>query len=667
MSNHLSDSLIITTLFESPFGDEVSNQYYRDILVRTLKKVLPNDFFDAKGAEEATHRHQKQILQQVVPLISCSDTRNFPATLSFFALCKCRPNVFKFFFEMISRWLTPGRRLNVVLVYASDFRLTHLSEEVYTICEVMISITDEAEFKEIQRHFPIIESEINLGMQSEFYAQRIMEVKGLASDDKTALIQGVIAFLVERFPKYYDHDVFSEMQHALVSYREEFKAARKARHLSRIISIQYLFRKALREAIKKNIHRRYLSLKIFRASVQTVAGPKRVLSILVGMNFLRDQENFGEKHLFKAIQHYISSAVPIEHSFFIHKLGTENICVAYIEVEKKDGTDFTCAEIRKLRRELPTHLKNRIEHRLHNVFMPRNEEEIMRNIVTLTNQLKYIRDIPQVLITFDEQAYAHLYFTVILARLLKPDSCSMTDLFKKGTPNVEYLHDRTKIMAYVRKKYAKEATVFRLKLPKEAFLRADHSIDLYKARQAVVSELSKIVGEVRDYNGGMILKQYELLSAIRKLLVDIKDYDELLLENFFYSLSPVIVRTLLDPAAFKILFLMLLEGIKEYKQEERYYLKFYPQRYNVFSLIIIEDFAVKDIIHRAIQDLHIPSGELAYAYVKTHGYTCIGYICCAADSCKKDRFFQVISQALKSWEGMASFEANSSYPRLLSR
>jgi hypothetical protein len=643
------NSIIIPTLFESPEGDCVINQNYRDIVLRTLKKILPAEFFEAKETDELTQRHQKNILQQEIPLITCSNTRHFPGILSFFALSKYRPNCFKFFFEMISRWLTPGRRLNVVLVYSSDFRLTHQSEEIFTICEVMVSVSDQIEFVEIQRNFPIIETEISLGMHSEFYAQRILEIKGLSADDKTALIQGFIACLVKRFPRHYGMDVFTEMQHILVTCRDDFKAMRRARHLTRIISIQYLFRKSLLEAIKKNSQRRHLNLKIFRAFISSSVGRKQVLCMLVGINFLRDQENFGEKHLLKAIQHFIPSSLPVEHSFFIHKFGSENICMSYIEVEKRDGSDFTSAEIRKLRRDLPANLKNRIEHRLHNVFMPRNEEEVMRNILTLTHQIQYVRDIPQVLITFDEQAYAHLYFTVILARLIKSESCSIADLFKKNDTFIEYLHDRTKVMGYVRKKYAKEATVFRLKLPKEGFIRADHSIDLYKARQTVVSELSKIIGEIRDYNGGMISKQHELLSNIRNILVDVKDYDEFLLENFFYSLAPVVVRALLDPNVFKTLFLMLLEGIKEYKQEG-YYLKFQFEPHQVFSLIIVEDFSVKDNIHRSIQDLHIPSTDLAYAHVKTHGNTCMGYILYEQGQEKREQFLQVITQKLKAGE-----------------
>ena len=104
-------------------------------------------------------------------------------------------------------------------------------------------MTDHTEFEEIQRNFPIIGTEIALGIHSEFYSHSIMDIKGLSADDKTALIQDFIAFLVKRFPTYYDRDVFTEMQHVLVTWRDDFKATRNARHLSRIISIQYLFEK----------------------------------------------------------------------------------------------------------------------------------------------------------------------------------------------------------------------------------------------------------------------------------------------------------------------------------------------------------------------------------------------------------------------------------------
>jgi hypothetical protein len=641
------DSLIITTLFDSPSGDSVSNQYYREVLLHALKKILPSEFFDAYESIEGRTKHQKELLQQLIPLISCSEARSFPGTLSFYALSKYRQSSFKFFFEMISRWLTPGRRLNVVLVYASDFRLTSLSEEIYTVCEVMISVVDQSEFAEIQHNFPIIGSEIALGMDSDFYAQRIMEVKGLTSDDKTALIQGFIAYLVKRFPRYYDHDVFTEMQHVLVACKDGFKADRNARHLSRIISLQYLFRKLLRDAVLKNCEKRHLHLKVFNSVVRTDKGRKKVLSILVGVNFLREQENLSEKHLLKAIEHTIPTVVLVENSFWLNKLSSENICIAYIEVVKKEGENFNAQEIRSLRRDLSGNIKNRIEHRLHDIFMPRNEEEVMRNIVTLTNQIKYVRDIPQVMINFDEQAHAHMYFTIIMARLLKNDMLPICELYKKNASRLEYLHDRSKIMGFVRKKYAKEASVFRVKLPKEGFLRADHSIDLYKARQLIVQELSNVFGEIRDYNGGMISKQTELFSTIRAMLNFVGELDELLLENFFYSLSPVVVRALMDPQAFCTLFLMLLESLPLYRHEDHCFMKVHRESYNDFILVILDDLLVKEEIHQKVQDLEIPSTELAYTLIKFQGVHCMGYICCAHEGNLKEKLIEVIREGVK--------------------
>lgn len=285
------------------------------------------------------------------------------------------------------------------------------------------------------------------------------------------------------------------------------------------------------------------------------------------------------------------------------------------------------------------------EQRIHHVFMPRNEEEVMRNILTLTNQIKYIGDVPQVSINYDEQEEAHLYFTVILARPLKPETLSIMELLKVITPDWEYQFDRTKIMGFVRKKYPKEAAVFRLKLPKKGYLRTDQSIDLYKARQAIVNELFKMFGEIRDFNGGMIAKQYESLLDIRKTLSN-QEYDELLLENFFYSLAPDVARALIDPDAFKTLFMMLLEGLREFKLT-RSYLKFHSDSHMLYVLIIGDEPSFKSTIYQAIQGLNLPSAEIASANIDVEGLICLGYICSIKDQKKQQEFYQAISQSLE--------------------
>lgn len=647
MPFRLAHSLAINTSFDSSSCEDNHHYHCRQIILKILEKILPKDFFEVKETLELTRAHQKKALLGLLPLINCSETQSFPGHLSFFALSKYRSNAFTFFLEMISRWLIPGKRLNVLLVYATDFQLPDLSDEIYSICEVMIRVDSEVDFKEIQRRFTIVGTEITLGIQSAFYAQRILEVKSVSSDEKTGLIQSFMAFLMKRFPRIYDNGIFTEMQHVLVVCRDDFKDARRARHLSRIISIHYLFRKSLVEAVKRSPQKRHLSLKIFRAFIQSEPERRRVLALVIGINLFRDQEAFGEKHVLRAIQHYIPNAQSVEQSFFINKMGSENICTLYLEIEKKDGSDFNSFEIKKLRRELPTDLKNRIEHKLHPVFMPCNEEEIMRNILILSNQIRYLRDLPQVFILFDEQGYSYLSFTVILVRLMKPGMLPIPELFRKDQTFLDYVHDRTKIVGSLRKKYAKEASVFRVRLPKDTFLRADHSIDLYKARQSIVIEMTRLIGEFRDYNGGMISKQHEQLSQIRRLLGNPKDYNELLLENFFYSLAPL-VRSLMDPVAFKTLFVMLQKGLQEYR--EGYYINYEVESYNTFVLIISEDAQLQDLLQKDIQPLHIPSAELAAASAKANGHFCIGYICCAKEPQKKELFIEAVHNCLKNVE-----------------
>lgn len=69
-----------------------------------------------------------------------------------------------------------------------------------------------------------------------------------------------------------------------------------------------------------------------------------------------------------------------------------------------------------------------------------------------------------------------------------------------------------------------------------------------------------------------------------------------------------------------------------------------------FALIIVEEFAVKDSIQRALQDLHVPSAEIACAHVNNQGNICLGYVCFVRDPAKQEQFQQKLAQTLKSLE-----------------
>ncbi len=637
------DSSYVVPVFDTSINN-ATHASYCSIINNTLHKIL---------IDENSTQNFEDFLRNIdknAPFLHCESHANaLPFNLSFYLLCPHRLNSFKFFYDMITRWLIPGKLLNAHLFSALDFRMPIINDKTYSVGELMVLIENASDLKAIQHNLPIIEAEIRLGVSSEYYAKRILEVKGLTSDEKTATIQEHIIKLLNRRPQDFNYDIFTEMQHVLVMCRDDFKKIRDSRHISRIIIAHYLFRRSLRQALQSKPGKRHLNIKLIRTRLHCSDKIQHVLGIAIAMNFLADNEVFEERHLLMAIQHYYPDIYAIKNSFFANFSRTDSICTMYLEVAKNDGSNFKLEEVKDIGKRLPADLGNRIEHVIHPIFMPPNEEEILRNIVTLSNQLKYVRDIPQVIISFREQKHKTLVFTVILARILKNGHETIRALFKKSDTFLKFIADRIKGVGMVRKKYKKECIVFKVELKKEHFLRSDHSLDLPKARQVIVSELSHIVGNFRDFNGGIISKQNELLRFLREsLLTTIGKQNELMLENFFYSLTPAIARTLLDPPPLETLFLMICEAIETcIFTGNTHSTNIHEDNDAIYVTITTSDGAtLRENINTIIDSLQFPSMQLISSFVNSSGTSYLGYIFRSNDAKKRLSFLETIRSAI---------------------
>ncbi len=626
----------------APEDATASSQLYLAGLKQSLKWLLPARIFSGDG-----DGIQGEHFQRLLPLIRCTDLREAPCMVTFYFLARSRPNAFKFFFEMISRWLVPGKRLDTALFHAQDFIMPELGEETYTLCEMAVTIESASDMQLVRQNLPLIETEIALGAHSLYHARRILEIKGLAADEKTAMVQEHVTYLVKRLPAYFGADVFSEMQHILVVCRDEFKAMREYRHLARIISYHYLFRNTLREKIQENPTRRHLSIKLSRVRLHVGDDFKVVWGVLVGINFLKDNEVFEERHLIKAIQNYVPNIRLVEGSVFCTSSQRDALSLLYLEIEKSDGRPLSPEEVQLLRRELPADLKDRIGHLMHPVFMPPNEEEVMRNMLTLSNQLRYTRDLPQVIITFDQQTDLDVSFLVILTRVLRPDSLPLQQHFRDSDTILKYLPDRCKETGVLRKKYTKEANVFRVRLPKADYLRSDYSLDLQRARQVVVDELTRVVGEFRDFNGGMISKQNELFCNLRVLLGDKLRGNDFLLENFFYALSPPIMRSVMDPESLKSLFMLLLEVIEDdFFADRKTMVRFVHEPSCALAVISSTGKFFKEDVSRALADMGVSSMELATTFVTVYDVPYLGYVFRSDEPERKRLFEEALNRIL---------------------
>jgi hypothetical protein len=631
-------------LFDFEFGcPEVNAEYYRDGAQDLIQRLVPQDMLEARGVDLPSQRAR---FADMLPLISWSDLSRAPCTLSVLLLCKYRLNACNFFYDMISRWLLPQRRVNVEVFFASDVRVPHLSDDLLSVAEIVVYLKSAQDVEEVRRNLQSIETEIRLGVVSHYHSRRILEFKGLSSDGKTAMIQEKIGSLIQSHSKDFDRGIFSQMQQFLVNCREEFKEGRDYHHISRMISNLYSLRRVLKQNVdaaptKRHVSIKFLKTRLLPSPISPVE--KSVLGILVGLNFLGEHELFDVPHLVRAIEELFPSTKCLPSIRVIPSSPCidrdASIQTLYVEIEKVDGFDFTLDEIQQLRAGLPDQIKGHIEQLTHPIFMPRNEEEVLRNIMALSRQLRYVNDMPQIILSFDEQNKDHLRFTVILLRILREGAPTVEELFIKSCTKLKYLPDRVRRVGQLRRKYVKEATVFRTLVPSHSFQRSDRSVDFYKAREHILHEMTRIVGELRDYNGGMIYKQNELLGALKTSLGKIASSHPVLVEQFFYALMPMEMRTILDIEPLKQFFLLLLLAKKTDLQQKKQDAK--------RSLVVtpIYDVAMRRKLSSAIEKLSLPAHQLVTFSLEAEETPFVGYLLLSEDAELRARFSKVFSES----------------------
>lgn len=654
-------------------NEEMSEDFicFSKFISMSLEKVLPNEFMQGVRKHPSHEKMRSMVLElrKIQPIINWSDPDKAPCSIKMSLVCAAEFSVGigRYFSDILSRWLIPGKFLNISCGYGASIIFHCSPKQPFYFHQIYIDVADNNELMILKNNRHNLQKEIRLNILAVKHARQVISIKNLSAEQKHFLIKENIATALNRSTKeldssmfnlmhslflqlnaekkisriqlkftpflkqkakIFDRDIFEEIRYYSFLFGSRFTAARELRHLIRLVSFQYLFRKNLLYHLAKNPKKRHLSLKIFRAylSSNTTADQKPVLGIIGGINVLKESELFEERHILEAIRHCLPHVSKVENSFILDRRTHDPIRLFYLEIEKKDNTPFTIDEIKELRKSLNRELKENIESIIHPVLMPRNEEEIMRNIVLLSRQLKYVNDLPQVTISFNTQTKHQLIFTVILLRVLNSSSPDIISLFDKANTSITIERLEVKSAGMLRKKYRKEANIFHIAISKNQFLRK-FSIDLFKARQFLSSELNRIFkGGIRDFNGGILSKQQEVFHELQRSFKELPPHENFLLENFFYSLSPPLSQTLIMPYILKALFTMMLKAINsDYTNNPIF---FNTQAKEEFFLIMLASpFAeITEKILNIVNKLCIPSSDLCHTQVSIYDTHCIGYI-----------------------------------------
>ncbi len=645
------------------------------------------------GKDQETIKKSLQSLNEQLPLLAWNNPERAPCTLCISLLCHSEftSGVGRYLCDTMSRWIIPGNFLNISSVRSLNFNFVAYPEQNLFFHQVLLDIDTDQQLSISKSNWENLKKEIRLSILAVRHARNVVSIKKLSSEQKKAIIEENIASVIfppsknlennifdqmhnfwlhlsaedkiqqiqeqfspymEQRPKIFDKSFFNEIKHSILLFGDKFTGMRNIRHVSRLISYQYLFRKTLMRRIIESPEERFLSIKLMKTRLSSPSGKDGsiVLGILGAMNVLRENELFEERHIVEAITHCLPHVRQVENSFVLDRRSHDPIRLFYLEVEKLDGNTFSIDEIKELKKNLPHELQESVESVLHPVLMPRNEEEIMRNIFLLSQQLKYINDLPQVIISFNAQTEQSLQFTVILLRILRDNDLTLSEIFASSGTELKIEELEVKKVGLLRKRYPKESNVFKISLDKKRFLRRDFTIDLFKARQELSLELNIIFNGIRDFNGGILSKQQEVFQELRSLIHETSSQKDFLLENFFYSITPPLRQSMIAPASLKTLFHLMQEAFDADYKKETFFIKGQFESDQLLIMAASPIGSIKEELFSLLTKLKIPSSDLSCTHVNAYGIHCIGYLYQNRDQNIRNLFYSTLMSCLMEWQ-----------------
>jgi len=635
-------SLDIRPIFDYTVASEKLNSHIH-LIEKTLQKILPNEVLSKDRTQIM------QWMQNSLPFLKWTECKHTPDCLTIYLLSYPLKEIKtqNFFVDLLKRWLIPEKEIDILSQWSMSFQHADDVDTVFFVAEVNILVESGQDLATMQKNLPLIAKELISGIQSWKYAKYILETKNLLYDRKVSLTNQDLIRLVQKWPESMDFSVFSEINRFLALTSEAFREQRPYRHITRLACSLYLLRKNLRRWLTSFPEKRHLYIRFLPTTLSFTFGDKPVLGLVVGLNLFDQHEFFNEKHIVSGVQKFIPKAQAVKNTFYSYQESKDNIRTIYFEIEKSDGSKFTINEIALLKKNLTDELKGHIERLIPAVFVTRNEEEIMKSILILSQELKYVSDLPQVSITFDYQSVENLTFSVVLVRIWKAKAEPVEKVLKNYQEDLNITLERTQTIGFLRKKYPKEANVFRLKLKKnESFIRKDSSVNLILARKKVLSILNGAFGEVRDFNGGMLLKQGEAFSKLKKLVSNIPSMHKDLLETFFYSINPIELQTRLDTRLLKTFSSLFLDQLnKDFKKRDNYLFDLKENKKNLMVMIRAYDPIIREEILQAL-------GEEKFSTISTQvnhqGLYSLGFIFETADENKRKRYLKTFKQAINS-------------------
>lgn len=449
-----------------------------------------------------------------------------------------------------------------------------------------------------------------------------------------------------RFPQVIDQSIFNDLLLFYLLATKEYLDHRPASHLFRLVLSLHIMQKKLFRAEIFTPNQRDLKVRWLPTDLLFPFASKPVLGCLIGFNLMSRYELFDEENILLALQKHLPESRLVRESFYRHTSQRGNLKTFYLEIEKKDGSRFSSSERRLLKTNLEEKFKNSIQTLSPSIFMRVNEEEVYKHILVLSQEIQSVQDLPQAYITFEQQTGKEIVFRVSLVFISPLCQFSLKERFTDCT----FISERISPVRNL-DGHSIQAHIFRLCFPRDpSFIRSDGSLDFYSARRKVGALITFAIGEFRDYNGGILIKQQELLDYLKGNFPEITERDVELVDSFFYAITPLEKQVLLNPDILSTLFKYFLETYQERLiSGSPYNLKIFQKEQTVFIIVRADHETLTEILSIVLQSQTIRKLDLAYNMVHIGENTFFNCALLKGNAPDAELLIQEIENSLNRW------------------
>lgn len=450
-----------------------------------------------------------------------------------------------------------------------------------------------------------------------------------------------------RFFSSADDTVINDLNSLYLQAPKRFFDHRDPSHLCHLVLSLHFMQKKLQQSAIFFPHERQIEIRCMSATLSFPFSSKSVLGCLIGFNALERHEALDEENVLLTLQKHIPKIALVTDSIYCHALySSYHLKLFYLEFEK-NASAFSLLERSLLRSNLTEIVKNSVLTICSSTYMDRNDEEIYKKIIVLGQELHSPQDVAQAHISFYRQTRKEIIFRILMVFAIPSYPISFQERFSKCT----FVSERVQTIKYI-DGHPIEAHIFYLHLLRDAsLLRMDGSLDFYGARQKIVILLKEALGEFRDYNGGMMLKQEEQLEDLKRHFPEICRENSELIDTFFYSLSPMEKQVILPQKILLTLFSHYLENYQTLIfNENDYSFKIKDFEQHRYLLVHGNHSSLTSLFNAFLKKTAVMQLDFAHIILNSAYGTFFNCVILDTDKTKEEAFIQDLKEILLQWQ-----------------